>query len=763
MGATYRLQLGPGFTFDDAARRVPYLAGLGVTHLYLSPVLEAVAGSTHGYDVTDPASVRAELGGRRGLERLADAAHAEGLGLIIDIVPNHLGVARPEQNHWWWDVLTHGRRSEFAHFFDIDWAADNGAGGTIAIPVLASGDDVAALTVDRSGPEPLLRYHDRVFPVGRDTGGDAEHVHYAQPYRLVPWDAPVRTYRRFFTVDDLAAVRMEDPDVFAATHAEIGTWFTDGIADGLRVDHPDGLADPAGYLRALRRLTGPEAWIVVEKILEPGEPLEPALPVAGTTGYDALRELGHALVDPAGAVPLAELHARLTGDDGASFDEQVLRIREGLGARDLRPELARLARAIRRETGSYLPLEEIASGALHWISGVPYYRDDYPVLADAAARFRREALAAEATRPGVEAVARARERRGESDVRFAQVTGAMAAKSVEDTLFYRTARLISLQEVGGAPSDFGPSDPHPALARRAAEWPAAMTTLSTHDTKRGEDVRARIGVLSQCPGEWSAAVDRWFTAAPPPPDPVTGLFLAQTVFGVWPEGGPVTTALRRRLHAYAEKAMREAGIGTSWTAPDGAFEAAGHAFVDALLHGPAARDVDDVVRRLAPHGRNDALTQKLLQLAGPGVPDVYQGTEDWEDSLVDPDNRRPVDWDRLATSDSPKNQVVRAALGLRRERPAGFVGGGYEAVTATGAAAGHLLGFRRGAPGAAPDVAALATRWSLLLERTGGWRDTFVDLGPGIWADRLTGAVHSGPTAVADLFVEHPVALLALE
>ncbi len=770
VGATYRLQLGPSFTFDDAARHVPYLADLGVTHLYLSPVLEAVRGSTHGYDVTDPTTVRAELGGRKGLERLADSAHVDGLGLVIDIVPNHLGVARPEQNPWWWDVLTNGRKSAFAHYFDIDWDPRNGAGGKLALPVLASGDDGAGLTVDRTGPEPVLRYHDRAFPIGRDVGGgDAERLHYAQPYRLVPWDSPIRSYRRFFTVDDLAAVRVEDPEVFAATHREIGSWFADGIADGLRVDHPDGLADPIGYLRRLRALTGPDAWIVIEKILEADEPLDPILPVAGTTGYDALREIGHALLDPAGVPGLSALHERWTGDDGAVRwnSGATLRLRDGLAARDLRPEFLRLARAVRSETGTTVPIDDLADAALFWMNEIPYYRDDYPVLSAQAEAVRQRLLDAagpdtSAEHRAIEAVAAALDRGAESAQRFAQLTGALTAKSLEDTAFYRSARLVSLQEVGGAPSDFGPSDPHPALALRAAQWPAAMTTLSTHDTKRGEDVRARIGVLSQCPDDWAAFVDRWMAVLPSPPDPMTGLFLLQTAFGVWPDDGAITDDLRARLHAYAEKAMREGRIGTSWTAPDDAFEAAGHAFLDALFDGAASAAMTDLVGVLGPHGRSDALAQKLLHLSGPGVPDVYQGTERWEDSLVDPDNRRPVDW-AAADDTHPKQRLVRAALRLRRERPNSFVGGTYSPVLADGPGAEHLLGFHRGPHGDDPDVAALATRRSLRLERAGGWRDTSVSVGEGAWTDRLTGQIVTGRVPLAELFLEHPVALLVRE
>lgn len=778
ISSTYRLQLTPAFGFDAACAVVPYLADLGVSHLYLSPVLEAVGGSTHGYDVVDPTRVRAALGGRPGLVRLAETAHEAGLGLVIDIVPNHLGVARPEQNPWWWSVLRSGRRSDRASFFDIDWSPDNGAGGKLVLPVLGSGDDGRALTVDRSGSEPVLRYYDKTFPVDPscDPGpsAPAAAVHNAQCYRLLPWDCGIRSYRRFFTVDDLAGVRVQDPAVFAATHAQILSWVREGIADGLRIDHPDGLADPLSYLRRLREAVGPRCWIVIEKILEPGEPLEPTAPVAGTTGYDALREIGHALIDPTGEPGLTLLHRRRTGDDGAPrWDGAAnLRVKAELAAGDLRPEFGRLGRAARRETGASVPVDDLASAALAWLQTIPYYRDDYPAVPSAAPPGDSPALAA---------LAGARALGGESAARFSQLCGALTAKTVEDTAFYRSARLTSLQEVGGDPCEFGPADPHPALAARAESWPAAMTTLSTHDTKRGEDVRARIGVLSQCPDRWAAALDRWaaLLGGAAAPDPAGGLLLWQTAFGVWPAGGAVTGALRDRMHAYAQKAMREGGIGTSWTAVDAQFEGAGHAFLDAIFDGPVAAELTALVADLDPHGRSDSLAQKLLQLAGPGVPDVYQGTEVFGDSLVDPDNRRPVDFAALARAGRaghPKARLVREALRLRRERPACFVGGSYAPLQADGDAAGHVLGFRRGVrrearpgvrpgPGAGRDsaVIALATRWSLRLAARGGWLDTTVALPPGDWTDRLTGRNLRGVTGMNEVFLEHPVALLVLD
>ncbi|MFC7448882.1 malto-oligosyltrehalose synthase [Rhodococcus daqingensis] len=761
---TYRLQLrGDAFTLDDARELADYLDDLGVSHLYLSPVLSAATGSTHGYDVTDPTTVSLQLGGRESLAALASELRERGMGLIVDLVPNHVGVADPRQNPWWWDVLRHGRTSEYASYFDIDWDQ-----GRIAIPVL--GDD-AGLTVDRTGPEPALAYHEHRYPIAPGTdGGDATAVHSRQAYKLVDWRSGRVGYRRFFTVNELAALRQEDPAVFEASHREVRSWMSDGLVDGVRIDHPDGLADPAGYLRRLRRLLGPDRWLVIEKILAPGEPLDPALPVDGTTGYDALGELTGVFLDPAGAQELTELHRRRTGDRG---DTESLRRSERELKREvlrggLAPEVRRLVGVVRRESTTDVDPDALTSAVVETLALIPHYRTDYGPTSGAL----REAIGVVSEEHpelagALSALSAAVRSNGEAAARLQQVCGAAMAKAVEDRLFYRTARLISLQEVGGDPGRFGVSVAqfHLAQARRARDWPAAMTTLSTHDTKRGEDVRARIGVLSQAAGLWARRVGEW-EALSPSPDPATGLFLWQTMFGVWPVVGGPDATVRDRLHAYAEKAVRESGVRTSWERVDAGFESRVCAWIDEVIDGPVAASMSDLVGRLAPHGRIDSLGQKLLQLAGPGIPDVYQGTELWEDSLVDPDNRRLVDFGvrrRLAADPRPvsavdavaKLLVTRSALRLRRERPSSFVGGSYAPVSAHGDAASHLVGFLRG-----EDVIAVATRHSLgLAER--GWRGTSVTLPPGTWTDRLTGNVFTGEVRAADLLDRLPVALLA--
>ncbi|BBZ53247.1 putative maltooligosyl trehalose synthase [Mycolicibacterium phocaicum] len=733
-----------GMTFDDALALLPYLDELGVSHLYLSPVLTAASGSTHGYDVTDPTAVSAELGGPEGFSRLSAAARARGLGLVVDIVPNHVGVEHPEQNPWWWDLLTYGRSSRYASYFDIDWDLD--PDGRIVLPVLGSDSDVDDLTVDGD----VLRLGDRTWPIRPGTGtGTAAEVYARQAYRLTGWQSGSCGYRRFFSITSLAAVRQEDPYVFDASHAEIGRWFREGLVDGLRVDHIDGLTDPAGYVTRLRELAGPDAWIVAEKILAADEPLDPVLPIAGTTGYDVLREIGGLFVDPEGADALTEL-ARETRCDAREL--KIRTVTETLAS-----ELARLCRVILRAAGSDDPA--LPTAVTQLLSRVGMYRTDYPVLSAVLPEAINETLgAAPELASALQLVVTALEQ-PEPASRLQQLCGAMTAKAIEDTMFYRDARLVSLNEVGGTPERFGMSTAefHQRTAARARDWPATMVTLSTHDTKRGEDVRARITVLSQCAERWAERVRRW-NAVCVPPDEGTGLFLWQNIIGVWPAAGEVDDAVRARLHAYAEKAIREAELHTNWEQPNREFEDAVRDWIDALIDGPVAGEVTALVQQLDEAARCDAVAQKLLALTVPGIPDVYQGTELFDDSLVDPDNRRPVDFalrrTELNTLSHPKIRVVAAALRSRRERPDTYLSGDYTPVVAEGPAADHIVAFRRGT-----DVLVVVPRWTLKLDES-ACADTAVELPAGEWTDRLTGRVWSGVVAVDALFAELPGVLL---
>ncbi|NEW41513.1 malto-oligosyltrehalose synthase [Nocardia cyriacigeorgica] len=785
--STYRLQLRPdALTFTDAAAIAEYLQQLGVSHLYLSPVMTAAHGSTHGYDVTDPTTVSAALGGPGGLKALADEVRSRGMGLIIDLVPNHVGVGDPRQNAWWWDVLRHGPDSQFAHYFDIDWSPANGAGGRLALPVLQNENDPAALTVDRSGPEPMLALHDLRFPIAPDTDGDnALRIHDKQHYRLVSWKSGLCSYRRFFAVSGLAALRQEDREVFEATHRELAAWCEHELIDGVRVDHPDGLSYPAAYLSRLRSLIGPHRLLLVEKILANREPLDATLPIDGTTGYDALADIGGVLIDPDGEQTLTELsqHFAGHGSDRAWIGEKQHRIKRAVAESILAPEIRRLVAAVKRDAGvngfdaSGISDMALTNATIEVLAFLPVYRVDYTPLAGMAGAVVAdvEKRNSELTAP-LSVLVAALAAGGEAAVRFSQVGGAITAKAVEDTMFYRAARLVSLQEVGGNPGRFGHSlnEFHLANSERAQRWPATLTALSTHDTKRGEDVRARIGVLSQMSTRWARSVATWQKITPGP-DGATTLFLLQNMFGVWPaDGRPAASVpgLRDRLHRFAEKAIREAGEHTSWEEPDPEFETAVHTWLDAVIDGPVGSGLGDLVHELAPHAWTDALSQKLLQLCGPGIPDIYQGCELWEDSLVDPDNRRPVDFATrvgmlqsltgtpgLDTTGAAKMWIVAYALWLRRERPDCFVGGTYLPLFATGEQAGKLVSYARGRTGEAPEIIVATTRHSVSLAET-GWADTVLDLPPGTWTDRLTGHTFQGRARLEKLFARLPVALL---
>ncbi|MGA3254643.1 MAG: malto-oligosyltrehalose synthase [Mycobacterium sp.] len=754
--SSYRLQLrgrssGFGFTFADAENLLDYLDDLGVSHLYLSPIITAVGGSSHGYDVTDPTTVSPELGGPDGLARLAAAARARGMGLVVDIVPNHVGVDKPEQNAWWWDVLRHGRTSDYAAFFDIDWDSED---GRIVLPLLGSDDDIADLRVD----DGLLRLGDLALPIAPGTSdGTGPEVHDRQNYRLVGWRRGQVGYRRFFSITSLAGLRQEDRAVFDASHAEVARWFADGLVDGVRIDHPDGLTNPSGYLAWLRELLGAQAWIVIEKILAADEALEPTLPVDGTTGYDVLREVGGVFVDPLGAAALTELFES-TGIDYQGMPTMLADLKIRAATDTLASELRRLRRSIAAAAGADHPLLPEAVAAL--LTHIDVYRTDYLGLAAILPSALAKTQAAKPELgPALQVVAAALAHGGEPAARLQQLCGAVTAKAVEDCMFYRDARLVSLNEVGGEPLRFGvgAAEFHHSAATRARLWPQTMTTLSTHDTKRAEDVRARIGVLSQVPSLWSEFVARWEIEAPSP-DAATGRFLWQNIFGVWPVSGEVTDQLRARLHGYAEKAIREAAWHTSWNDPDAAFEDAVHRWLDTVLDGKVAGQLNEFVAQLNSHAASDALGQKLLALTVPGIPDIYQGTELWDDSLVDPDNRRPVDYAArraaLKELQHPKIRIVTTALRLRRSHPDSFLHGEYLPVLASGQANDHVVAFRRGT-----DILVAVTRWTVRLAET-GWGNTVLPLPDGSWTDTLTGATASGPTSAAELFADLPVVLL---
>ena len=791
--STYRLQINAEFGFDDAAAVTAYLAKLGVSHAYLSPILEAAPGSTHGYDVVDHTRLSQPAGGREAFGRLVASLNDHGLAAIADVVPNHMAVPTPARlNAALWSVLRDGPGSPYGGWFDVEW--DDHA---LLMPVLGRriGQVLAdgELSVDRDGDEPVLRYYEHEFPIRPGTADLplAELVD-RQWYRLAHWRVATEelNYRRFFDVDTLAAIRMEDPAVFEATHRLLLDLYAAGELTGLRIDHPDGLADPRGYLSRLAEHTG-GGWVVVEKILEGDEVLPADWPCAGTTGYDALLRIGGLFVDPAGAAPLGSLLAELTGES-TDFHGVVERAKREIVQHGLYAEVHRLVELLVVICQADIELRDHTRRGLE---------ESLIELLVAFGRYRAyvvpgEPADDEATRVVERAAEQARHRltedrhdtldlivdlvlsravgtrdtaaRHEMVTRFQQTCGPVMAKGVEDTAFYRWFRLSALNEVGGDPDRFGitPEEFHHYAARIETDWPQTMTTLSTHDTKRSEDVRARLAVISEVPTEWAEAVRSWREQATRHRDAAldgqTEYLIWQTLVGAWPIDAD-------RLLEYLRKAIREAKQHTTWTSPDEEYEAAVERFARGVLDDP---DVSEAVQKfVADHAaavRVTTLGQKLVQLTMPGVPDVYQGTELVDLSLVDPDNRRPVDFedrvarlDRLDAGSKPESLddekllVVSRAIRLRRELPAAFTG--YSVLPATSS---HVVAFARGAVDDpdAPAVITVATRLAATLERYGGWSDETVRLPPGYWTDVLTG--RPATERIADLLAELPGALL---
>jgi (1->4)-alpha-D-glucan 1-alpha-D-glucosylmutase len=760
---TYRLQVTADFTLDDAASVAGYLADLGVTHAYSSPLLRSAAGSTHGYDTVDHAHIDEPRGGRAGLDRFVSALHEHGLGLVLDLVPNHMGVSDPAESGWWWDLLQHGRESAHADAFDVDW--DFG-GGRVRIPVLGSADDVSKLEV----VDGELRYYDNRFPIAPGTEPSPTHpatpqeVHDRQHYELVDWRRAddQLNYRRFFAINTLAGLRVEDPEVFRATHALIVELVENGSVDALRIDHPDGLADPKGYLDALAAATG-NRWTVVEKILEPGEELPESWQTAGTTGYDALTEVDDVLVDPAGEAAITALDTELAGSP-VDYAQLVRMCKREVTDGMLGSEVARLHRIVGELPG--VPAEQVTEGLAELLASFPVYRSYLP---DGRAYLDETVAAVKQRRPELTAAVDALhpllgQAGSELATRFEQTSGPVMAKGVEDSAYYRWARFVALNEVGGDPAHFGTTvaEFHAAQQHRQEVKPASMTTLSTHDTKRSEDVRSRLAVLAELPDEWAQLVRRLVDRHPLADRPLAHL-VWQNLVGAWPLS-------RERAHAYVEKAAREAGTSTTWTNPVQEFEDQLHALVDAAYDDETTHaEIEEFVARIAPFGYSNSLSQKLLQLTMPGVPDVYQGTELWDFSLVDPDNRRPVDYaqrrELLARLDegwvppvdetgAAKLLVVSRALRHRRDSPEAFAG--YTPVEASGSAADSVVAFDRGG------VVTVATRRPVHLAGT-GWGDTALQLPTGAWQDLLTGTrvvSAAGGAPLTEVLAQLPVALL---
>ena len=930
--ATYRLQLGANLTFRDVRDLVPYLAELGITDCYLSPILEPCVPDSHGYDVADHGRLSAGLGGEAGYLALSEALRERGMGQLVDVVPNHMGISRG-RNAWWQDVLENGAASRFSSFFDIDWEPlKPELRNRVLLPIL---EDHYGRVLESQGLRLqyedgafLIRYRDAVLPVSpcsypqiltcrlaelegmlgrddprlrelRDIAAAAERLPArteteperqaararekeivkrrldtltreapavkgfveetlwlfngvpgqpesfdrldallgAQAYRVAYWGVAGDeiNYRRFFDVNDLVAIRMEDPAVFEAAHGLLLRLIHEGRITGLRIDHPDGLYAPARYLSALQERAGREPsdardappaplplYVVVEKVLLPGESLPDHWPVHGTTGYEFLNALNGLFVDPKGARALEQTYERFTGLT-ADFADVVHEAKRLVTDTTMGSELNVLGRRLgrlaeqRRESRDFTG-RSLTEGLREVVACFPVYRtyvgDDGQEASDrdrahVAAAVSAAKRRSPTTNPSVfDFIGDLLCRTGELDFvrRFQQLTGPVTAKGVEDTAFYRYHRLLSLNEVGGAPDRLGTSvaEFHRLNAERLARWPHSLSASSTHDTKRSEDVRARINVLSEIPLEWRAHVRTWhrlnrrhrsLVDGRPAPDPNEEYFLYQTLVGAWPME-PVSdaehAAFTERIQQYMFKALREAKVHASWVNPNPAYDAAVKRFVAAILdrseppqprpsrlrrllgaivadsgENPFLAAFRGFQQRIATAGIYGSLAQTLLKLVLPGVPDLYQGTEVWDLSLVDPDNRRPVDYarlrtdlaairQRLAAPDTDLGELARTlldtradgriklyvthrVLDCRRQRPELFAEGAYVPLEARGQRREHVVGLgrERGLDSVIVVVPRFLARLHLTDPPVGPslWSGTWLDLPEG-WASR---------------------------
>ncbi|MGY2892147.1 malto-oligosyltrehalose synthase [Deinococcus sp. UYEF24] len=950
--ATYRLQLHPGFTFTHAERTLDYLTRLGISDAYLSPIWQAAPGSTHGYDVTDHSRVNPELGGLGGFNRFSDALRERGLGLLLDFVPNHMGVGGGH-NAYWEDVLEHGQASRYAHFFDIDWEPlKRSLAGKVLLPVLGDlygrvleqgqlkvvrpdGEDRSA-GAEKGGEwtgKFALRYFDRQFPLSprtqagllhraaelcklsdendlrgelyslavqaghlpRSSGNlsDTERTERAretaviarrlqalqgqspaipraldaavrelnadqdaldrlvreQNYRLSYWRVASEqiNYRRFFDINDLAALRMEDPRVFAWAHAQLFELVGQGRVDGVRLDHTDGLYDPAGYFEQLQGWAGAALdrpalplplYVVAEKILEPGEALPARWPIHGTTGYDFLAQLGGTFVDERFEDGMTAIYRRFTGDR-LSYGEILHDTKELILRGSLSSELSGLSERLERLAERDLRWRDFTLSTLRTalrevIACFPVYRtylradgerepgDDAKIgrALDDARSLNREldpsvfdflqSVLTVGTDDALSAQAYA-----EFAMSFQQLTGPVTAKGAEDTAFYRYVRLLSLNEVGGDPALYGtpPGTFHSQALARAKDWPHAMLASSTHDTKRGEDTRARISVLSEMPQTWAAYLSIWSRLSRPfehtlPAVPGArgpqrwpsfsdGYALFQTALGAWPleglQGDSALQDFRQRLTDSAHKAAREAKVHTTWASPDSGYEDQLATFIGGVLTNAEFRgSMEELHGRVSSYGAQNSLSTALVKLTAPGVPDTYQGSESWNQSLVDPDNRRPVDYTGLSkrllkletgyaedplalavrTLDGYQNGDVKllttwVALQARKAAPELFAQGDYHSIEA----GKFLLAFSRTLGDRVAVVAAPRLTYTLTREKqpwalgeTWGSRELTLPK-PGTYRNVLTGEVFEvqEKLAMAELFAHFPLALLLLE
>lgn len=809
--STYRLQFREGMTFDRAIGLVPYLKSLGISHLYASPVFTATRGSTHGYDVTNHDELDPALGGRAGFERLAIALREAGLGLILDIVPNHMAASL--ENPWWRDVVEWGPASRYSTFFDIDWEQ------RLTLPFLGGSfeDELTAgnirLEADREQGILALACYDRLYPLNPSTyiailkededketvraaltlakqaEAEAEEIfhgamrallsgpggpdidaalrarsvdhdamrrlHDLQSYRLMDWRlaASGLSYRRFFEIAGLVGVRVEDPAVFEAVHRTVFELLDAELVSGLRIDHVDGLADPAGYLRNLRERIGPDCYLVVEKILAEGERLPAEWPIEGTTGYEFIAALGEHLMDRDGLDRLEAAYLALCPEatpargDRRAAKRLMIRVNFAGEVEALNRLAARIMQQPEEPPNAQgVPQTPLAEAIEEILIAFPIYRTYAAeegfdlrdrtylnrVLEEASGHLDGEAAVAAA-----DVIALLREGRGPEQqrlrTRLQQLTGPLMAKSLEDTLFYRHNAFLALNEVGGGLPEKGEALPgfHERMLERLAVQPFGLSATATHDTKRGEDARARLLALSEDPQRWIEGVERWHSrqathlttiGGEVVPEPHWQWMIFQALAGAWPSSAKELSedecrALLKRLRVFLEKAMREAKLASNWSAVNEAYEEAVQGYAARLLAPESAdfrRDFTETLQPFVRAGQMNSLTETILKLTAPGVPDIYQGSETLDLSFVDPDNRRlpdfkalasnlamadadgPLDWSAEGLADGTvKQQVIRRLLHWRRAHPALFAEGDYMPLETEGQNRDHLSAFVR--------------------------------------------------------------------
>ena len=903
--ATYRLQMHRDFDFEKARAIIPYLAELGVSHVYLSPIQTAQPGSMHGYDIVDHGAINPELGGSEGFERLSAALKAAGLLLIADIVPNHAGIGG-SHNAWWLSVLEWGPLSPFAHVFDIDWNRPGARGKLIApflgkpygqtlvdgeirlgfdlrtggfdawrdehqfpicpthypeildpaAAILDDPDDrvallgvsekfreisdaadtghgeglperanelklrLAALAADRPSVAPALQ--SVVTSLNGVVGnaasfGPLHRLLERQSYRLSFWRVTESelNYRRFFDITTLAGIRVEDPDVFERTHRLIFRLIAEKRIDGLRIDHVDGLADPEAYLKRLRSVVGPDFYVVVEKILEHGETLRD-WPISGTTGYDALHVMDGVFVDGRAEAAFTRDRRRYAGG-AMNFNDELRRIKTGMLRLSFGSEFDTLIDKLKVIADASPYTRDFTRPALGRIVGgmisrLPIYRsyltdgevsaEDSRLIADTAADLAKALEPSDypaldffvgVLRGALENEAMSVDPVGVREVRrlFQQLSGPVMAKSLEDTLFYRDTRLVALDEVGGDPTRFGASveEFHAANDARRRSWPHSMVATETHDSKRGEDVRARLVALTEVPKEWEKIVELWIDVSIDQGgrklDENDLYFILQTIVGAWPlemlgEPEPESaaiTAFVTRLDAYFLKALREAKRHSSWLDPNSSYEDAVQSFVRSVLavDGRFVREARPFVRVLARVGMLNSLSRLVLKCTVPGVPDTYQGTEFWDFSLVDPDNRRPVDFDaRVAalragspaelleswTDGRVKQEVLRRLLADRAAVSELYAFGDYQPLQASGDGSQRVIAFSRNSRGVSRVIVAGRLMFEFGRGQESPLSNTCLPLPDGRWRELLTGREFDGQIDLGALLSPLPAVVL---